>query len=130
LGDLLAELRLRVGLELAQDEGGNFLGRVDLLFALHVDFDMRVAVLGFDDLVGYTALFALDLGKLAADEAFDGENGVFGIGDRLALGRLADETLTALGEGDDGGSRARAFGIFENHRLAILHDGHAGVGGT
>ncbi len=55
---------------------------------------MRVAVLGFHELVGNARLLALDLGELAADETFDGENGVFGVGDRLALGRLADETLT------------------------------------
>jgi hypothetical protein len=75
-------------------------------------------------------LLALDFGELAADETLDGENRVFGVGDRLALGRLADEALAGLGEGDDRRGRARAFGIFENHRLAILHDGHAGVGGA
>ena len=53
-----------------------------------------------------------------------------GVGDGLALGRLADEALAALGEGDDGRRGARAFGVLENHRLAAFHDRHAGVGGA
>ena len=71
-----------------------------------------------------------DLVELAAHEALDRENGVRGVGDRLAFGGLADETLAGLGECDDGRRRARAFGVFENHRVAALHDGHAGVGGA
>ncbi len=128
LGDLLAELGFGVGLELGEDQRGDFRRGVRLLLAVDVDFDGRVAVVGVDDLVGNALFLVLDLGELASHEALDGENGVGRVGDRLALGRLADETLAALGEGDDGRRRARAFGVFEDHRLAVFHDGHAGVG--
>ncbi len=53
-----------------------------------------------------------------------------GIGDGLAFRGLADEALAALGESDDGGRGARAFGILEDRGLAAFHDGHAGVGGA
>ena len=50
------------------------------------------------------------------------------IGDRLALRRLADEALAVLRECDDRRRRARAFAVFQNYRVAALHDRHAGVG--
>ena len=74
LGDFFAELGFGVGLELGQDERGNFLGRIGLLLALHFDFDVRVAVLGLDDFVGNAGLLALDLGEFAAHETLDREN--------------------------------------------------------
>jgi hypothetical protein len=55
---------------------------------------------------------------------------VLRVRDRLALGRLAHETLAALRKSDDGGSGACSLGIFENSRFATLHHGHAGVGGA
>ena len=64
----------------------------------------------------------------AADQALDREEGVFGIGDRLALGRLADEALAVLGEGDDGGRGARAFRILDDLGVLAVHDGDAGIG--
>jgi hypothetical protein len=67
---------------------------------------------------------------LSADEAFGGKNGVLGIGDRLAFCGLAHKTFASLGESDDGWSRARAFGVGDDHRLASFHDSHAGVGGS
>ena len=84
----------------------------------------------FDDLVGHALVVVLHFGELAAHEALDGEDRVARVGDRLALGGLADETLAGLGEGDDGRRGARAFGVFQHHRLAAFHDGHAGVGGA
>jgi hypothetical protein len=53
-----------------------------------------------------------------------------GIGDGLALGRLADQPLAVLGEGDDRRRGARAFRIFNDLRLAAFHDGDAAVGGA
>ncbi len=47
--------------------------------------------------------------EAAADQALDRENGVVGVGDGLALGRLADQALAVLGEGDDRRRGARAF---------------------
>ena len=45
----------------------------------------------------------------------------------LAFRGLADEPLAVLGERDDRRRRPRAFAVFQNYRVAALHDRHAGV---
>ena len=65
-----------------------------------------------------------------AHEALDREDGVLGIGDRLALGDLADEPLAALGERHDRRREPAAFGVGDDDRLATFHDGHNGIGGA
>src|SRR5206468_7984732 len=52
------------------------------------------------------------------------------VGDRLALGRLADEPLAVLGESDDRGGGAGAFRIFDHLGLAAFHHRDAAVGGA
>ena len=86
----------------------------------------------FDDLVGHHVDVLLHYGvvELAADEALHREEGVLRIGDRLALGRLADEDFAVLGEGDDGRRGAVAFAVLDDARLAAFHDGDAGIGGA
>src|SRR5262249_5909160 len=64
-----------------------------------------------------------------ADQALYREDGVFRIGDRLALCRLADQTFAVAGEGDDGRRRARAFRILDDFGVLAVHDGDAGIGG-
>src|SRR6185295_7401282 len=54
----------------------------------------------------------------------------FRIGDRLALGRLADETLAIVSEGDNRRRRPHAFGVLDNFRRLAFHDGNAGIGGA
>ena len=51
-----------------------------------------------------------------------------GLVTRLALGGLADQPLAVLGEGDDRGRGARAFGIFDDLGGRALHDGDARIG--
>ena len=128
LGDFLAEAHFGIGLELGQDHGGDF-RRAELFgFAVHFDFDGGVTIGGLDDLVRDAFDFFLHFLEFAAHEALDGIDGVAGVGDGLALGGVADEALTSLGEGDDGRGGALAFGVFENLGFATFHDGHAGVG--
>ncbi len=127
LGDFLAELGFGVGLELGQNEGGNFLRGIGLLLAIDGDFNRGVAVLGLHDLVRHAGMFVLGFRVLAAHEALDGEDGVLRVRDCLAFRRLAHEPLAGFGKRDNGRSRPRALGIFENHRLAIFHDCHTGV---
>ncbi len=91
---------------------------------------MGVAVGGLHDLVGRVLFRVGQFVELAADEALRGEDGVLGIGDGLALGGLADETLAVLAERHDGGRRARTLGVFEHHRLTAFHDGHARIRGA
>ncbi len=92
--DLLAEIGFRRLLHLLQDEGGDLRGRIGLAVGL----DPGVAVRGLDDLVGDELLVLLDhrVVVAAADQALDREDGLFRIGDRLALGRLADEPLAIV----------------------------------
>ncbi len=58
-------------------------------------FDPGVAVAAIDDGVGDVLLVLFDLGVVgpAPDQALDGKDGVFRVGDGLALGRLADQTF-------------------------------------
>src|SRR3546814_12489246 len=78
--------------------------------------DPRVAVAALDDRVGdqLGVLLGDRVVEAAADQALHGENGVFGVGNRLALRRLADQALAILRNGDDRRRRARAFDIFDN----------------
>src|SRR3546814_6609598 len=87
--DLLPQISLRCLLHLLQDEGRD-LGRAVVL-ALGLDPGIGVVL---DDLVRHQPHVLLGHGivEAPADEALDGEEGVLGIGHRLALGRLADET--------------------------------------
>ena len=62
-----------------------------------------------------------------AHEALDRVDGVGRIGDRLALGHLADEALAGLGEGNDRRNGPSAFCAGDDGRLAALHHGHDGV---
>ncbi len=73
------------------------------------------------------SLLLLHLGLLAAHEALDGEDGVLGVGDGLALGDRADEALAGLREGDDRRGRAAALGVLDDGRLAALEHRHARV---
>src|SRR6185295_18928697 len=54
--------------------------------------------------------------------------GLFRIGDRLALGRLADEALAVVREGDDGRRSPHAFRIFDDFRRLAFHHGDARIG--
>ena len=87
---------------------------------------------GLADLVGDELLVLLDHRVVVApaDQALDREDGLFWIGDRLALGRLADEPFAVVGEGDDRRRGAHAFGVLDNFRRLAFHDGDARIGGA
>ena len=71
------------------------------LLALH--FHPGIAVVGTHDLVGDHLDVPLHdlVVELPPDQTLDGEQGVLRIGDRLALGRLTNQYLAILAEGDD-----------------------------
>jgi hypothetical protein len=126
LRHLLAEITLGRFLHLLQCVGGHLARRQLLaLAALHP----RIAVVGFDDLVGHHAdvLLGHRIFELAPDQALDGEVGVFRVRDRLALGGLSDQPLTVLGEGNDRGGGSSTFRVLKNLRLSAFHDGDARV---
>ena len=80
------------------------------------------------DLVGHARGFARHLVELPAHEPLDREDRVFGVGDRLPLGDLADQPLAVLGERHDRRRGPRAFLVDDDCRLAAFHDGDDRVG--
>src|SRR4029077_3957785 len=94
--------------------------------------DPGVAVRCLDDLVGDELLVLLHHRVViaAADEALDGEEGPLGIGHRLALGRLANEALAIVSEGNDRRRRPHAFGILDHFRRFAIHYGDARIRGA
>ena len=128
LGDFLTQVILRRLLHLLQYLGGNLRRRH--LLAVH--FHPGIAIVRLDDLVGdhFNVPLHHRVIELAADESLDGEQGVVGIGHRLALGGLADQHLALLGVSHDGRCGAITLGVLDNLGLVALHDGDTGVGGT
>ena len=101
LGDLLAEVGLRVVAQLLQDHRGNLLRGV--VFAVDADLEVGTHM------------------------PFDRGDRPVGVGDRLALGHLAHHALARLGERDDRRGRARAFRVRDDDGLAALHNRDAAI---
>ena len=101
-------------------------------YCLAAGFDPGVAVARLDDLIGNKThvLLGHRVGEGATDQALDCKKRLFGIGDRLTLGRLADEALAIVGESDNRRRGAGAFSIFDNFGSGAFHHGHAGIGGA
>ena len=131
LGDLFAQLGLGVGLQLAEDEGGDFLGRECSSFRPSLrprcgrrrSWPRRPC--------RNAGLFSpLTSANLRPMKRLTEKMVFLELVTAWRLAAWPTRRSPRLGEGDDGRSGARAFGIFENHRLATFHDGHAGVGGA
>ena len=100
--DRFAEVGFGILLKFGEDHGADFGRRV--FFAAHVDAD--IAIGGGGHFVGHKLEGALHFGvaEFAAHEAFDGEDGVLGVGDGLPPGDLPHEAFAVFGvDGDDGG---------------------------
>ena len=100
----LAEVGLRVALELLQDARADLLGGVVLVVDL--------------------------AGPVCPDLTLDRADGPVDVGDGLPFGDLTDEDFTVLGERDDGGGGAPALGVRNDRGLAALEDGDCRVGGA
>src|SRR5262249_742038 len=83
-----------------------------------------------DYLVGHHLHFFVYFIKPAPHEALNRVNGVFRIGDRLALGHLADQPFAALGKRDNRGRRPSALFVLNNFGLSAFHDRDHGVRGS
>ena len=103
-------------LQLAQDHRRDFRRRE----LLAVDLDLHEVVRPADDLVRDELLLGLDLVVPAAHEALDRVDGALRVGDRLPLGRVADEAVALVGEGDDAGRQPVAFLVGDDLDLARL----------
>ena len=127
LGNFLTEETLGRFLHLLQNEGGNLTGAV----VLAIGFHPGVAGLAFDNLVGNQALVLFDcrILEVPTDQPLDGEQGVFRVGHRLALGRLTDQR-SLVGKADHGRRGARALGVLNHAGILAVHNGQAGVCGS
>ena len=103
----LAEVVLGSLLHLVEDETTNLGRRV--LLATSLNPGIAVGVL--DDLVGNLLDVTLDLGvgELATDETLGGEESVLGVDNGLTLGGNTDQTLTVLGESNNGRSGSGTY---------------------
>ena len=86
---------------------------------------MGIAIVSLHHFIGKLLVILTELGKLAANQTFGGENGIFRVGYSLPFSSLADESLTTLGECNNGWSSACAFGVLKHLWLSSLHDSHA-----
>ena len=101
---LAADIRLRVGLQLGKDHGGDLLRRVGLVVDPH--------------------------SVVAAHLSLDGGDGAVRLGDGLTLCHLTDHSFAGLAEGDHRGGGSGAFRVGDHDGLAALNDRYAGVGST
>ena len=121
--DLLSEVVLGRLLHLLEDDGRNLLRRI----LAAVDVDAGRVVVAADDAVGRTFDVGNDLVVTLAHETLDREDRAFGVGDRLALGRVAHLALAALGERHHRRRGAVTLRVGNHHGFVAFHDGHAGV---
>ena len=126
LGDFLAQIGLGRLLQFGKDHGRE-LGRRILLTR---DIHAGIPVVAADCLVRHHLHFFGDFVISPAHEALDGENGVFGIGDGLTLGDLANQPLTSFGECHYRRRGAVPFLVCNDRGLSAFHDGDAGIRGA
>ena len=103
VGDVLAQIRLGVALQLHQHAGADLLSGVLLV----VDLDRPVG----------------------AHVPLDRTDGAVDVGHRLVLGGLADEHLPVARERDDGRRGPRTLGVGDDDWVTALEDCDDGVGG-
>ena len=125
VGDLLAEVRLGGLLELAQNHAPRSPAASTCLprTSTHASPLARL-----DDLVRHAAGLARHFVELAAHEPLDREDRVLGVGDRLALGDLADQALAVFRERHHRWRGPRAFLVHDHDGLPVFHHGDDRVG--
>ena len=116
LSTRIAEVVLRRLLHLLKDHRRD-LGRG---VPLALDLDHGHAVGALDHLVGDLLDLVAHLAEASAHEPLDREDGLLRVGDSLALGDLADQPLTVLGECHHRGGGAATFGVGDDDRIPSL----------
>ena len=104
VSDFFTKVRFGIALELHERPGGNFLRRV---------------------------LLAVDINApVGTDVPLHGANGAVDVGDRLVLGRLADNNFTVLGESHDGRGGPGPLRVGDNGSVATFQSGNDRVCGA
>ena len=96
------------------------------------DIELNIPVGGFLNAEGQIPDVLLDFRgvEFPADEAFDAEDGVFGVGDGLSFGNLPHQPLPLVGDRYDRRCGPAALLIVDNLGLAALHNGNTRIGRT
>ena len=120
VGHLLAEIVLGGLLHLLQHHGRNFLWSI--LAAVDVDTGIATLVHYRE---GHAVHLFLHLAPVFAHEALDAVDGVFGVGDSLALGGVAHLALATLHESNDRRRGALAFAVGDYNGFVAFEYGNA-----
>ena len=129
LGDLLAEERLCIGLQLLQNHRRDLLWRIGSA----IDLDLHAVAAGI--LLYNVGNKALRLQRLSVvetstHETLDAKDGVRWIRHRLALRQLANESLAALAKTNNGWNGSSALGGANHRWLTANHGGNNAVRGS
>ena len=120
--DLLAKVVFCRSLQLLQNHGGNLLRGVAL--SLRNDYNVVSLGLHFErDHLQFVSYFIV----ATAHKPLYGVNGVFRVGDGLALCDLSDQYFSSFGESNDGRSSPATFFVGDDLRLASFHDRYDGI---
>ena len=123
LGDRGPEVVLGRLLHLLQDHGTDLLRGVIPVangYAGHARTAADHLVRNASDLFGVLLIGV-------AHETLDGEDRVHGVGDGLALGRVAHFALATVHESHNAGGCAFSLAVGDDDGLIALHDGHATI---
>ena len=117
--DLFSKIGFGVHLHLLQNHGRN-LGRA-IFIAPHNHLGIAIGRLHY--LIGQYLLVPLHrrVIELSPHKAFDTEDGIIWIGDRLPLGHLPREPLSRLAHRHHRGCHPSPLGAGDNHRLSGFH---------
>ena len=119
----MPEVILRRLLHLLKDDRRDLRGCVPLALYLN-----RCDLVGTGhDLVGHAGNFTLDFIHLTSHKPLDGKDGVRGVRDRLTFGDLPYQPFAILGEPNHRWGGAPALGVWDDDRVATLHDRHYGI---
>eukprot|EP00825_Cyclidium_porcatum_P020561 TRINITY_DN2324_c0_g1_i1.p1 TRINITY_DN2324_c0_g1~~TRINITY_DN2324_c0_g1_i1.p1 ORF type:complete len:178 (-),score=25.16 TRINITY_DN2324_c0_g1_i1:167-700(-) len=112
----------------AQHVGADLLGS----HAVATDFYPSITVVGRGNFVRHQVdvFLYFFFHELATNQAFDGVERVFGVGDGLTFGRGTHQHFAIFLVGDDGRCGTGTFGVFNHFGHIAFHDGHAAVGGA
>ena len=122
LGHTLAQVVLRRLLQLLQDHRRNLRRRVLLALRNHRD----VVALGYN-LVRHHLQLVANLVHPASHKPLDGVNRVLRVGNRLTLGHLAHQPLSALRKRNNRWRRPATLFVRDHLRLAAFHHGNAAI---
>ena len=120
--------------ELAEDDGGDFLGGDDAFGAIERDGDAGGVVLALDNAVGEVGQVGCGVGEGAAHESLDAGDGGGRELDGAVGGVVADDGAGgAVGcglEADDAREKRAVLRVVDGPRALLVEDGDEAVGGA